>query len=46
VLFGSDWPGVLSIAENIEAIRNLDIIEMAKSQILGENAIELLNLEY
>ena len=45
VIFGSDWPGVLNIAENIEAIRNLDIIEEAKSQILGENAIKLLNLE-
>ena len=45
MLFGSDWPGVLNIAENIEAIKNLDIIEKAKSQILGENAIELLNLK-
>ncbi len=45
VLFGSDWPGVLSIAENIEAIRNLNINERTKTQILGENAIKLLNLE-
>ncbi len=45
VIFGSDWPGVLNIAENIEAIRNLDIIEEAKAQILGENAIKLLNLQ-
>lgn len=44
VLFGSDWPGVLSIAENIEAIRNLDMSEKAKAQILGENAIRLLKL--
>ncbi|MFX0079647.1 MAG: amidohydrolase family protein [Candidatus Hermodarchaeota archaeon] len=44
VLFGSDWPGVLSIAENIEAIRNLDMSERAKVQILGENAIKLLKL--
>ncbi|MFX1509437.1 MAG: amidohydrolase family protein [Promethearchaeota archaeon] len=44
VLFGSDWPGILSIAENIEAIRNLDIGERAKTQILGKNAIKLLKL--
>ncbi len=44
VLFGSDWPGVLSIAENIKAIRNLNISKKAKAQILGENAIKLLKL--
>ncbi len=45
VLFGSDWPGVLSIAENIEAIRNLNISKKTKKQILGENAIKLLKLD-
>ncbi|MFX1540009.1 MAG: amidohydrolase family protein [Promethearchaeota archaeon] len=45
VLFGSDWPGVPSIADNIEIIQSLEISEKAKAQILGENAIRLLELE-
>ncbi len=44
VIYGSDWPGVPTIKENIEAIKGLDMGEDAKAKILGENAAKLLNI--
>lgn len=45
IIFGSDWPGLTSIAENIEAIRRLPISEEAKDKILGINAAKILKIE-
>ena len=44
VIYGSDWPGVPTIKENIQAIKSLDITDGAKEKILGENAARLLNI--
>ena len=44
IIFGTDWPGVVNIAENIEAIRRLPISEEAKDKILGTNAARILNI--
>lgn len=44
VLFGSDWPSILNIGGNIQAVKQLAISDQAKRQILGENAIKLLGL--
>jgi predicted TIM-barrel fold metal-dependent hydrolase len=42
VIYGSDWPGVPTIRENIQAIRELPIAEDAKRKILGDNAVRVL----
>ena len=44
VIYGSDWPGVPSIRENIVALKDLKISKDAKAKILGENAARLLKL--
>ena len=44
VIFGSDWPGILDLKGNIEAIRLLPLTEKAKTDILGGNAAKLLDL--
>lgn len=44
VIYGSDWPGVPTIKENIGAVRSLDISEQAVRKILGENGCRLLGL--
>ena len=44
VVYGSDWPAVPTIKENIIALQDLDISEEAKRMILGENAARLLKL--
>ena len=44
VIYGSDWPGVPTIKENIQAIRNLQISEDSVRKILGENAAGLLGI--
>jgi len=43
-VFGSDWPGVLSIKRNIEAIWRLPLKDGTKRKILGENARKILRL--
>ena len=44
VIFGSDWPAITDVAENITAIRGLPISQAAKNKILGLNAKRLLGL--
>lgn len=44
VIYGSDWPGVPTIKENIEVIRGLRLSEDSKGKILGGNAAKLLDL--
>jgi predicted TIM-barrel fold metal-dependent hydrolase len=44
VIYGSDWPGVPTIRENIQTIRELPIAEDAKRKILGDNAVRLLGI--
>ena len=44
IIYGSDWPGVPTFKENIEALQGLNINTEAKRMILGENAARLLKL--
>jgi predicted TIM-barrel fold metal-dependent hydrolase len=44
VVYGSDWPGVPTIKENIHAVGSLPMSEDSKRKILGENAARLLKL--
>jgi len=44
VIYGSDWPGVADLAENLEAIRRLPLTQEQKDLILGGNALRLLKL--
>ncbi len=44
VIYGSDWPGVPTIKENLQAIRELPLSEEAKKKILGVNAARLLRI--
>lgn len=44
VIYGSDWPGVTTIKENIEVIKSLPISQNAKGKILGGNGAKLLNI--
>jgi predicted TIM-barrel fold metal-dependent hydrolase len=45
ILFGSDWPGVKSIKENVAAIRSLPIREETKAKILGLNGAQILGIQ-
>lgn len=45
IIYGSDWPGVPTIKENIQAVLDLPISEDSKSKILGGNAAKLLGLK-
>ena len=45
VVFGSDWPAIVDIKKNIEAIKALPISQDARLNILGQNAIRLLALK-
>ncbi|OPY18164.1 amidohydrolase family protein [Syntrophus aciditrophicus] len=44
VIYGSDWPGVADLAENLKAIRSLPLKPDQKNLILGGNALRLLNM--
>jgi len=44
IIYGSDWPGVPTFKENIEALQGLNINAEAKQMILGENAARLLKI--
>jgi hypothetical protein len=44
VIYGSDWPGVPTIKENIQALKGLIMSEDSKKKILGENAARLLGI--
>jgi len=44
VIYGSDWPGVADLAENLEAVRRLPLTPDQKHLILGRNALRLLNM--
>jgi uncharacterized protein len=44
VVYGSDWPGIPGITENIQTVKSLPISEEAKERILGENAARLLKI--
>jgi predicted TIM-barrel fold metal-dependent hydrolase len=44
VIYGSDWPSVPTIKENIQAVKNLQISEDSMRKILGENAAGLLGI--
>jgi predicted TIM-barrel fold metal-dependent hydrolase len=45
ILFGSDWPSIKSIKDNITAVKNLPIQEETKAKILGLNATRVLGLD-
>ena len=44
VIFGSDWPGVKGIKENIDALRSLPLKEKTIERILYRNAERLLGI--
>ena len=44
VVYGSDWPSVATIKENITALKGLNLNAEAKRMILGENAARLLKI--
>ena len=44
VIYGSDWPGIPTIKENIQTLKGLKLSEDAKQKILGKNAARLLNV--
>lgn len=43
-IYGTDWPGVPTIAENVQAIRTLPISDRSKEDILWSTAAKLLRL--
>jgi hypothetical protein len=45
IVFGSDWPGIIDIKKNVQAILDLPISEATKEKILGKNAAKLLELD-
>ncbi len=45
VIFGSDWPFVPGIAQNIRTIRELPLDESTIAKILGLNAARILGIE-
>jgi len=44
VIYGSDWPGVPTIKENIRALKGLAMSEDSKRKILGANAARVLGI--
>ncbi|UCF09261.1 MAG: amidohydrolase [Thermoplasmata archaeon] len=45
VVFGSDWPGVKNIKENIEKVKKLKLKKSTIEKILGLNAASLLGIK-
>ncbi len=45
IIFGSDWPGIASIKDNIEAVNALPLQNSIKEKILGNNASILLGIK-
>ncbi|MBN2568227.1 MAG: amidohydrolase [Deltaproteobacteria bacterium] len=45
VIYGSDWPGVPTIKENIKVIEGLELKDETKRKILGENAARILGID-
>ncbi len=45
IIFGSDWPGVPSIKDNIATIQNLPLEDSTKAKILGLNALKILGID-
>lgn len=45
VVYGSDWPSVPTIKENIKVIKNLGISEESKQMILGKTGAKLLKFQ-
>ncbi|EFK09320.1 amidohydrolase family protein [delta proteobacterium NaphS2] len=46
VIFGSDWPAIANIADNIAAIRSLPYTDETKEKMLGLNAARILGLTH
>lgn len=44
IIFGSDWPGIRSIQQNIDTIRQLPLSDATKDSILGGTAARLHRL--
>jgi predicted TIM-barrel fold metal-dependent hydrolase len=42
VVYGSDWPGIQTISQNIEAIQKLPLAQESKEKILYRNAALIL----
>jgi predicted TIM-barrel fold metal-dependent hydrolase len=45
IVYGSDWPGIASVKNNIAAVRALPIKEETKDKILGGNALRILGIK-
>ena len=43
VVYGSDWPGIQTIGQNIEAIQKLPLEPESKEKILYRNALKILD---
>lgn len=43
-IYGSDWPGITTIASNVEAIKELPLADESKRKILHDNAARILKL--
>ena len=44
LVYGSDWPTVVTIKENIQEINKLDLSDTTKKKILGANAAKILKI--
>jgi len=44
IVYGSDWPGIKSMAENIESIKKLPLASESIKKILHDNAARILRL--
>ncbi len=44
IIFGSDWPGMPNIAQNVKYIQGMPLKESTKKKILGENAAKVLGI--